>query len=228
MNTPTIEEGMVKFKGIELKDGRTILPGLTNSFAIYDALPWHVRNRHVWISGILVLALLLSQSIKFSSSDDEYLDSIAVTVDFGDIVQPFQKKKSARRIVEVDEVFGNQYVKKKDEVVDTKDYVDPRIATAVNSVIGGATQPVDLNPEIQPQYPPAARNAGIEGTVTLELIVADDGKVLRARPVGRKLGLGLDQAAARAFKKKRYKPSIGRDGKPMTVKFYQPVRFTLY
>ena len=63
MSTPTIEEGMVKFEGIELKDGRTILPGLTNSFAIYDALPWHVRNRHVWISGLLVLVLLLSQSI---------------------------------------------------------------------------------------------------------------------------------------------------------------------
>lgn len=221
--------GLITLEGIRLSDGTYICPGLFNSFQNFCELPWYRRNRIYWLTPLLLILGMLSMVIRidYNPYEDELLDRIAVTMDFGDIVQPFQKKRSARVFVEIDEVFGNQYVKKDDKIdpnaVATE---DPRIAGAVNPVVGGATSPVDLTPEIIPEYTAKARAAGIEGTVTLEVIIADDGKVLRVRPVGRPLGLGLDQAAARAFRRKKFKPSVGPSG-PITVKFYQPVRFSL-
>ena len=86
--------------------------------------------------------------------------------------------------------------------------------------------PVDLTPEISPVYTAEAKSAGVQGTVTLEIVVSDDGKVLRARSVGKRLGHGLEESAAAAFRQKRFQPSM-KDGQPITVKFYQPVRFVL-
>ncbi|MCC6274882.1 MAG: energy transducer TonB [Leptospiraceae bacterium] len=155
-----------------------------------------------------------------SEAEDKLLDSIALTVDFGDIIH----KSAGKIVVEIDEVFGNEYIK--DKPVDPNATEDPRISGAVDPVIGNATAPVDMNPEIVPEYTADARSAGIEGTVTLEIVVSDDGKVLRVRSVGRKLGYGLEDSAIYSFKKKKYVPSKA-DGKPITVKFYQPVRFSL-
>ncbi|MCE9500036.1 MAG: energy transducer TonB [Leptospira sp.] len=156
----------------------------------------------------------------FFPQNDDYLDSIAMTVDFGDI----SHKSSGQMVVEVDEVFGNEFVK--DKIIDPNAVEDPRIGSAQDAITGNASMPVDLNPELTPEFTSEARSAGVEGTVTLEMIVSDDGKVLRARSVGRKLGFGLEESAIKAFKKKRYVPSKA-EGKPITVKFYQPVRFSL-
>ncbi|EKR37512.1 energy transducer TonB [Leptospira interrogans] len=114
------------------------------------------------------------------------------------------------------------------EVTDTiKKKEDPRIAGAQDAIISGATAPVDLTPNITPDYPDEARSAGITGTSTLEVIIAENGQVLRVRSVGKSLGFGLDEAAIEAFYKKRYSPSI-LEGKPITVKVLIPVRFSLY
>lgn len=67
---------------------------------------------------------------------------------------------------------------------------------------------MDLTPNITPDYPDEARSAGITGTSTLEVIIAENGQVLRVRSVGKSLGFGLDEAAIEAFYKKRYSPSI--------------------
>ncbi|EJO80124.1 energy transducer TonB [Leptospira interrogans] len=114
------------------------------------------------------------------------------------------------------------------EVTDTiKKKEDLRIAGAQDAIISGATAPVDLTPNITPDYPNEARSAGITGTSTLEVIIAENGQVLRVRSVGKSLGFGLDEAAIEAFYKKRYSPSI-LEGKPITVKVLIPVRFSLY
>lgn len=86
---------------------------------------------------------------------------------------------------------------------------------------------MDLTPNVVPDYPSEARSAGITGTSTLELIIADNGQVLRVRSVGKTLGFGLEEAAIDAFYKKRYSPSV-LEGKPITVKVLIPVRFSLY
>ncbi len=160
---------------------------------------------------------------------DDDLDKMAVMVDFGDL-KPLQKQSSGRRAVVVDEVFGNKYVKDKEKIDPNAREVDSDpYAGAMNPGTGAATPPVDLSPQIVPQYTAEARNAGIEGTIVLEIVLSEEGRVLRARPVGRKLGHGLEQSAIAAFKAKEFKPSISHaTGKPILVKFYQPVRFVLF
>lgn len=164
-----------------------------------------------------------------SEYSDKELDEMAVMVDFGDF-KPLQKRRSARRSVVVDEVFGNKYVKNKDKVdPNAKEVYSDPYAGAVNPGTGAASPPVDLTPQITPQYTAAARNAGIEGTIVLEIVLSEKGKVLRARPVGKRLGHGLEGAAIAAFKAKEFKPSVSHaTGKPILVKFYQPVRFVLF
>lgn len=104
--------------------------------------------------------------------------------------------------------------------------VDPRIASAADPIVAGATPPVDLTPNIKPQYTPEARANGITGTMTLEVIISETGEVLRVRSVGKKLGFGLEEAAIAVYKQKKFSPSI-LEGKPITVKVLIPVRFTL-
>lgn len=103
---------------------------------------------------------------------------------------------------------------------------DPKIASASDPIVSGATSPVDLTPNVRPEYTAEARANGITGTMTLEVIVADTGEVLRVRSVGRKLGHGLEESAIAIYRKKRFSPSI-LNGQPITVKVLVPVRFTL-
>lgn len=103
---------------------------------------------------------------------------------------------------------------------------DPRIAGAEDAAIVGATAPIDLSPNIRPEYTDAARSEGVTGTLTLEVVIADSGEVLQVRSVGRKLGFGLEEAAISTYRKKRFSPSF-LDGKPITVKVLVPIRFTL-
>jgi TonB family protein len=104
--------------------------------------------------------------------------------------------------------------------------LDPRIASASDPIVSGATSPVDLSPNIRPQYTAEARANGVTGTMTLEVIISETGEVLRVRSVGRTLGFGLEDAAIATYRSKRFAPSI-LEGKPITVKVLVPVRFTL-
>ena len=217
--------GVVSFDGIKLSDGTLVYPGLSNTFENYELIPWVSRNKSLWLGAILLVMSIAITVVKIDwSPDDSELDKLAVTVDFGDVVQPFKKKETKPR-EEVDEVFGNEFIK--DKTPPDPNQEDPRISSAVNAAVGGATMPVDLSPEIRPSYTPEARSAGIEGAVTLEIVISEDGKVLRAKPVGKKLGMGLDEAAARTYKAKRFKPSVGPAGKTIVVKYYERVKFVL-
>ena len=70
-----------------------------------------------------------------------------------------------------------------------------------------------------------ARSAGIEGMLVLELVIGEDGRVLRAR-VLKGLGHGLDQSAVQTYYSKRFTPAY-KEGKPITVKINVPIRFQL-
>lgn len=103
---------------------------------------------------------------------------------------------------------------------------DPRIAGAQDAAISGATAPIDLSPGIRPEYTVEARQEGVTGTITLEVIIADSGEVLQVRSVGRKLGFGLEESAIETYKIKKFSPSI-LEGRAVTVKVLVPIRFTL-
>lgn len=110
---------------------------------------------------------------------------------------------------------------------------DERVANAVNPVQINATIPVDLSPDIKPEYTTQARQAGFEGTMYVDIVIADSGEVLQVRPVYRTpldkstfRDLGLERSAVLAFRKKRFAPAK-KDGEPITVRIRVPVRYTL-
>lgn len=82
-----------------------------------------------------------------------------------------------------------------------------------------APRPITQAP---PQYPIFAREAGIEGTVILHLLVGKDGRVKRVR-VARGV-TGLNEAAAEAAKQWVFSPALCNN-KPVAVWFESPVHF---
>ncbi|MFB0515929.1 MAG: energy transducer TonB [Candidatus Neomarinimicrobiota bacterium] len=76
------------------------------------------------------------------------------------------------------------------------------------------------------KYPEIAKQAGIEGTIILQVFVSDKGfvedvVVLKGIP-----DTGLDEAAANAIKQVRFKPALQRD-RPIGVWVAIPVHFRL-
>ena len=96
---------------------------------------------------------------------------------------------------------------------------------------GGVTGPqqVDVFPEqrapLAPEYPKAARDAGVQGTVRVMAWVKTDGTVGDTRVV--KSIAALDAAAVAAVKQLRFKPASFQ-GKPVAVWVGVPVRFTIH
>ncbi|MBI5609868.1 MAG: TonB family protein [Deltaproteobacteria bacterium] len=66
------------------------------------------------------------------------------------------------------------------------------------------------------QYTEEARQAAIEGSVVLDLVVGEDGKAREIKVV-KGLGHGLDQAAVAALQRCPFQPGL-RDGKPVPVR----------
>jgi protein TonB len=86
--------------------------------------------------------------------------------------------------------------------------------------------PVQLT-EVTYEYPPLAREAGIEGTVLVEALVDKNGKVRDARVV-RPSGsnAGFEEVAIEGAYKVKWKPAISNN-QPVAVRVVYPVRFTL-
>src|SRR5262245_7641528 len=78
---------------------------------------------------------------------------------------------------------------------------------------------------VPPSYPAAARDAGVQGTVMVQALVAQDGSVADTRIV--KSIPGLDDAAAAAVRQWRFKPAMTR-GQPIAVWIGIPVKFALH
>lgn len=90
--------------------------------------------------------------------------------------------------------------------------------------VGGDVQAARLLHEVQPVYPPIARQARIAGTVALSATIAPDGKVQDLRVVrGNPL---LVDAAVNAVKQWTYRPTY-LNGQPVQVLTEVDVRFTL-
>ena len=65
--------------------------------------------------------------------------------------------------------------------------------------------------KVDPEYPEAARRAGVEGTVILDATISETGEVTRVA-VERGLPLGVSEAAVAAGRHWKYKPARGRAG----------------
>ncbi|MFO0761982.1 MAG: TonB-dependent receptor [Byssovorax sp.] len=90
---------------------------------------------------------------------------------------------------------------------------------------GQVTMPRPLN-YTPPDYPPEAEKAGIEGTVTLQLDIDKQGKVLRATVVD-PAGHGFDESALAAAKNLNFEPARKPDGTPFAARILYRYSFTL-
>jgi protein TonB len=79
--------------------------------------------------------------------------------------------------------------------------------------------------DVRIPYPEDARSRGIEGTVVLSVLVDETGQV-RAVKVLSGPGSGLDQAAAKAVERIRFRPAI-RKGKPVAAQITYRYTFLL-
>jgi protein TonB len=91
----------------------------------------------------------------------------------------------------------------------------------------GVTSPI-LVREVKPEYTREAREAGIQGTVTMDVVVVPDGTVDDEVKVTRSLDrkYGLDEQAVKAVKQWTFKPGT-KDGKPVAVRVSIEMSFTL-
>ena len=77
-----------------------------------------------------------------------------------------------------------------------------------------------------PEYPVLAQRMGREGTVTLQVLVGANGRVLAAEPTGERLGMGFEAAARRAAFNARFEPAR-RNGEPVEGEARIAIRFRL-
>jgi protein TonB len=91
-------------------------------------------------------------------------------------------------------------------------------------VFGAVTRPVVIDGP-QPRYTEAGRHAGVQGTVIVEAVINEQGRVTAVR-ILKTLPMGLDQAAADAVRSWRFKPST-LAGKAVKVFYTLTVNFTL-
>jgi TonB family protein len=83
-----------------------------------------------------------------------------------------------------------------------------------------------LTSSVRPEYPPVAKDAGVEGTVRLRIVIGKDGTV-QAQQIRRLSGPAiLADAAVEAVKQWRYQPTQV-DGKPVSVLTTVAIRFVI-
>jgi TonB family protein len=88
----------------------------------------------------------------------------------------------------------------------------------------GVSAPVVVK-EVKPQYTPDAKDARIQGAVTLECVVRVDGTIGDVK-VLKSLDAGLDEEAIKAVKQWRFEPGT-KHGKPVPVLVTLEMTFTL-
>jgi TonB family protein len=98
-------------------------------------------------------------------------------------------------------------------------------AAPPKETLPGLVEPPAVLTRVEPAYPDAARRAGIEGTVELEVSIDASGKVTDVEVV-RGLPLGVSDAAADAVRKWTYRPARGPSG-PLSSRKTVRIRFAL-
>ena len=94
----------------------------------------------------------------------------------------------------------------------------------VYTIGDGVTSP-RLVKRVRPTYTAEAKQAGIQGNVTMDCVVLPDGTVGDVR-VTKKLDPGLDEEAIKTLRRWRFRPAQ-KDGKPVPVQVFVEMSFTL-
>jgi protein TonB len=86
---------------------------------------------------------------------------------------------------------------------------EPGVESSVRA--SAEQEPAELLSKVDPAYPEAARRAGVEGTVALDVLIDESGSVTDIQ-VLRGLPLGVSEAAVGAVARWKYRPARGRSG----------------
>jgi TonB family protein len=97
------------------------------------------------------------------------------------------------------------------------------LASAVLCAQSWGTRSPRVVTRSEPEYTEEARRAGVNSTVTLSLVVNEDGAAEDIRVV-RGAGFGLDESAVHAIKSWRFEPA-SREGKPFKASTHVEVHF---
>jgi TonB family protein len=99
--------------------------------------------------------------------------------------------------------------------------------TGSNTVqIGGNIRAPRKLVDVKPIYPPAMRDAGVEGVVPMESVIGRDGTVISVRVVSASVHPELAKAAVEAVRQWRFDPTL-LNGEPVEVLMTVTVRFSL-
>ena len=204
---------------------------ITNSFAEHKRRSFWQRTVLLWTTSFVLFVLLgffLGRATWLMQQDKKY-DGL-MTISAGNTGKPFSKtsKRSKKKtepvtILEIDEVFGNEFLKKKVKKLKKKEIIslqEQQISQAQFALpFGGGIPAVDLDPHLTAEYPSLAKQSGIEARITVVVVTDRKGKILKIATEGEKVGYGLEEVAINLYKKKRYKPGdINNDGKPDITK----------
>jgi TonB family protein len=92
--------------------------------------------------------------------------------------------------------------------------------------VGGGIVPPQVLSAPDPPYSEVARQAKVQGTTLLQVVLNDRGEPTTIR-IARPIGAGLDDRAVEAVKAWRFKPAT-RNGNPVAVQIDVEVNFRLY
>jgi len=92
--------------------------------------------------------------------------------------------------------------------------------------VGGDISQAQLIYQQKPQYPAAARAAGLQGEILIQAIIGRDGSVMNPVVVNGNVDAGLAQAALQAVSQWRYKPAM-LNAQPVEILTTISVNFTL-
>lgn len=114
---------------------------------------------------------------------------------------------------------------------DVAPHVDVGTGSSAEPIpVRGVFVPVDELPvlvrDFKPEYPPLAREAGVEGLVVVYALVGKDGRVLRVELDEKAAVPLLNEVALEAAKRWVFTPAIA-NGHPITYWFAIPFRFVL-
>lgn len=103
---------------------------------------------------------------------------------------------------------------------------DTQAPTPMKIRVGGMVQAANLIRQAKPVYPPDLKAQGVQGTVTLQAVIAKDGTIQSLSSISGSVNQGLVTAAMDAVSQWRYKPTL-LNGEPVEVTTNIDINFTL-
>lgn len=160
---------------------------------------------------------------------EEYFEAIDLPEQF-DIPPPPQE--IAQPAIPIEAAEGEEVDDEADMAPTTFDDIDdlpppPPPPSEQSQAFYAFDEPPVLIKHVSPRYPDLARQAGIEGTVLLRVLVGKDGKVISATVLQSDVTPMMEKSAISAAKQFRFKPAKQRTV-PVKATMMVPIRFKLH